>query len=79
MSPLLTLRPMKRVTPKVLVFPKAEARPELVKPLREAIFDHVERAMILCEGNRKLAASRLGIALATLYRYLNQIQLERVP
>ena len=74
---LLTLRPMKRVTPKVLPFHKVEARPELVRPLTEVIFDHVERAMILCEGNRELAAGRLGISRSTLFRYLNQIQRER--
>lgn len=76
MSPLLTLRPV-GLKPRVILFPEAEARPDLVKPLRQVIFDHVERAMILCEGNRAVAASRLGICRATLFRYLERIRQER--
>jgi DNA-binding NtrC family response regulator len=63
--------------PKVIRFPAAEARPDLVRPLREVIFDYVERAMILCDGNRKLAAQRLQISYRTLLTYVAEIRRER--
>jgi len=46
--------------------------PELVRPLREVTREHIERALILCEGNRSLAANRLGISLVTLRRYVKR-------
>ena len=51
-------------------------RPELVKPLRQITREHVESALILCAGNRGLAAKRLGMSLRTLMRWVEQFRSE---
>ena len=44
--------------------------PRLIRPLKEWEKKHIESAMILCQGNLMLAAKRLGISRAKLYRKL---------
>ena len=51
--------------------PEARPRPDLVRPLREIEREHVERALILCGGNRTEATARLGISRSTLQRYID--------
>jgi transcriptional regulator of acetoin/glycerol metabolism len=50
---------------------KVDASPHLaVRPLIAVEREAIERAMILCNGDRVLAAKQLGISRATLYRKL---------
>jgi transcriptional regulator with PAS, ATPase and Fis domain len=51
-------------------------RPDLVRPLRTVERETVESALILCEGNRGLAAKRLGIAYRTLMRWVEDFRQE---
>jgi transcriptional regulator of acetoin/glycerol metabolism len=54
----------------------ARARPDLVRPLKQIEQEHIESAMILCAGDRNLAADRLRISRATLYRKVKRIRSE---
>jgi DNA-binding NtrC family response regulator len=50
-----------------------EKSPHLaVRPLVAVEREAIERAMILCNGDRVLAAKQLGISRATLYRKLSE-------
>jgi hypothetical protein len=51
-------------------------RPELVRPLRTVEREAVESALILCEGNRRLTAKRLGVAYRTLLRWVEEFRNE---
>ena len=44
--------------------------PRLIRPLKLMERKHIESAMILCQGNLMLAAKRLEVGRATLYRKL---------
>src|SRR6266702_2647872 len=44
--------------------------PNLIRPLKLMEKKHIESAMILCQGNLMLAAKRLEISRAKLYRKL---------
>ncbi len=54
-----------------------------LRPLRESVqaFERslIRRAIAQCQGNRRLAAERLGISLATLYRKLNESEAPSEP
>lgn len=50
--------------------------PDLVRPMETVKREAVESAMILCQGNFREAAFRLGISRATLYRLLKRIREE---
>lgn len=41
-------------------------RPDLVRPFRQTVQDAIESAMILCGGNKSLAARALGVKRTTL-------------
>lgn len=56
--------------------PPARIRPELVRPLGTVAREAIESALILCGGNRKLAARRLGISRETLQRKIAAYRLE---
>jgi DNA-binding NtrC family response regulator len=47
--------------------PLALPRPDLVKPLATVQREAIESALILCAGNRTLAAHQLGISSKTLF------------
>lgn len=53
-------------------------RPDLIRPLQEVVDETlrrtVETAMVLCAGNRALAAFSLGICTRTLYNHLQRFQ-----
>ena len=74
MSPLLHNPDFFHVAPAPLPKVAARPRPDLVQPLRDVERAHVERALILCEGNRGLAAKRLGVALRTLMRWIEKFR-----
>lgn len=46
----------------------------LVRPLVDVEREAIQRAMIFCRGDRTIAAKRLGISQATLYRKLRQYE-----
>lgn len=40
--------------------------------------EQIERALILCEGDRLLAAKQLGISKTSLYRWIKRFRNEQV-
>jgi hypothetical protein len=52
------------------------ARPDLVRPMKVVIRETIESALILCEGNRRLAAKRLGLSYATVRNYVRKFKQE---
>jgi hypothetical protein len=51
-------------------------RPDLVRPLEEVVREHVESALILCVGNRKLAATRLRISYTGIRNWVEKFRQE---
>jgi DNA-binding NtrC family response regulator len=49
----------------------SEAEPVVIQPLSEVERQAIERAIEMSQGNIRLAASRLGVAPATIYRKLS--------
>jgi len=59
----------------VLYLP-VKTRPDLVRPLATVTREAIESALILCGGNRKEAARRLGLSLATIQRHIATFRAE---
>lgn len=73
MSPLLHNPNFFHVVPDAVV-----ARPDLVRPMQVVEREQIERALILCEGDRLLAAKQLGISKTSLYRWIKRFRNEQV-
>jgi DNA-binding NtrC family response regulator len=56
--------------------PIAHIRPDLVVPLAKVERDTIESALILCAGNVRMAAERLGIGKSTLNRKMAEWRAE---
>ena len=50
---------------------------QLIRPLAVVQREAIESALILCEGNRQLAADRLGIIVMTLRKWTKKFREER--
>jgi DNA-binding NtrC family response regulator len=59
----------------VLYLP-VKTRPDLVRPLHLVTREIIESALILCGGNRKEAARRLGISRETIQRRIAEFRAE---
>jgi DNA-binding NtrC family response regulator len=57
-----------------IVRTELDIRPDLVRSMREVEREAIESALILCGGDRNLAAERLGISRSTFYRRLRDLQ-----
>ena len=66
---------MQRLEAEVMAL-RARPRPDLVRPLEEIQREAIESALILCAGDRCLAAERLGISRAAMYRYVRCFRAE---
>ncbi len=53
--------------------PRTSSRPRRSRKLR---YDEVEQALAECDGNKAQAARKLGVGRATLYRFLDDHQME---
>lgn len=54
------------------------ARPDLVRPLNTVIRETIERALILCAGDKIMAAAQLGMNLRGLRRKLKQYKIDDI-
>jgi DNA-binding NtrC family response regulator len=61
------------------VFQQVRPRPDLVVPLAQAEREAIESALILCAGNRTLAAHQLGISSRTLFVRMKKYRSEVIP
>lgn len=55
---------------------RAKPRPDLVKPLKSAKRAHIESALILCGGDRSLAARQLGVSRGALQKWIAEFRAE---
>lgn len=65
MSPLLS-RPREEMLERIA--------PDLIRPLQTVKRETIERAMVLCQGNVKQAARKLGISYGGLRKMLSDFR-----